>query len=190
MKRFLLYLLSLMMLLGTLAACTPSNPQPPVGTDAESTAAPESQAPEQDVPKADAFVTTTDLVLPTYSYDPTDQNNNGILPATRDVFADTWVATDGADRSTPDAANTKDPSENVVGIFYFLWRDRDQSSISEIPASDHYAAYLEGGVDSLLGDADANTIFIITFLLSRSRLHRAVYPQVCRTEQTAPEQRA
>ena len=149
MKRFLLYLLSLMMLLGTLAACTPSNPQPPVGTDAESTAAPESQAPEQDVPKADAFVTTTDLVLPTYSYDPTDQNNNGILPATRDVFADTWVATDGADRSTPDAANTKDPSENVVGIFYFLWRDRDQSSISEIPASDHYAAYLEGGVDKL-----------------------------------------
>ncbi|MBQ7378569.1 MAG: hypothetical protein IJW70_02675 [Clostridia bacterium] len=152
MKRTLLHnliaLLLFCMLAGTLAACNPT-PDLPEQTQPDSTDAPEQQPTDTDTPKTDAYVTTTDLVLPDYTYAKDDQNNNGILPATRDVFADTWVATDGANRSLPDAADTKDPSANLVGIFYFLWRDRDQSTISEIPASDHYAAYLEGGVDKL-----------------------------------------
>ncbi len=157
MKRSLLQcliaLLLFCMLASTLAACNPAK-DPQASTDSntgsESTQAPEQPSlPDSDVPRTDAFITTSDLILPEYTYSEDDPNNNGILPATRDVFADTWVATDGADRSLPDAADTKDPSANLVGVFYFLWRDRDQSTISEIPASDHYAAYLQGGTDQL-----------------------------------------
>ena len=147
MKRILICTLMLVMLLGVvLVACNSGNDLPEQTTQADTDA---SQVPQTDVPKADAYVTTTDLLLPLYSYDNNDQNNNGILPATRDVFADTWVATDGADRSTPDASDTQKPTANLVGMFYFLWRDREQDSISTISPSDHYAAYLEGGVDKL-----------------------------------------
>ncbi len=113
------------------------------------TGSPEASIPPQDIPKTDTYTTVTNLTLPEYTYETDSLNNNGILPATRDVLADTWTGTDGADRALPDAAATRAPSYREVGIFYFLWRDRDQSSISTIPASDHYAAYLEGGVDRL-----------------------------------------
>ena len=136
------------LLLALLIACDPGT-TPPEATTPEETQPPESGVADSDVPKVGDWVTTTDLILPTYTFEITDHNNNGILPTTRDVFADTWVATDGADRSMPSADQTKDPSANLVGIFYFLWRDRDQSTVSEIPASDHNAAYLEGGVDKL-----------------------------------------
>ena len=148
LRALITLLLAALMLLPTMACNQPIEPIEPTESEG-TTQSPEQVLPESDIPKADAFVTTTDLVLPEYTYGSTDVDNNGILPATRDVFADTWVATDGADRSMPDAADTKDPSSNLVGIFYFLWRDRDQSTVSDIPASDHYAAYLEGGVDKL-----------------------------------------
>lgn len=147
--------LAALMLIAVLSACNPSAQVPELPTESQSTTEresitrPEAQQPDSDIPKNDAFVTSTDLVLPTYTYESNDQNNNGILPASRDVFADTWVATDGANRSMPSASDTKAPSANLVGMFYFLWRDRDQSSVSEIPASDHYAAYLEGGMEKL-----------------------------------------
>ena len=150
MKRYWLMVLSIVLILCTLCAtllsCN-SSADSSSTTEPEETTSPE--VADQDTPRTDAYVTTTELVLPTYTYANNDLNNNGILPATRDVFADTWVVTDGADRSTPDATDTKDPSANLVGMFYFLWRDRDQTTLSEIPASDHYAAYLEGGVDKL-----------------------------------------
>ena len=144
MKRFLIGALALFMLLGTLSACNHQE-LPEQQTTADTSA--DTSAP--DLPPAEEFVTTTDLLLPLYTYQNDAPNNNGILPATRDVFADTWVATDGADRSTPDASTTQDPTANLVGMFYFLWRDREQDSISTISPSDHYAAYLEGGVDQL-----------------------------------------
>ena len=134
------------MLVSLLSACQ-NQTDPPITSDPADTAA--TEQPEPEAPGTEEYVTTTDLVLPSYTYQNNDRDNNGILPATRDVFADTWVATDGADRSTPDPSLTQDPTANLVGMFYFLWRDRDQSSISEISASDHYAAYLEGGVDKL-----------------------------------------
>ena len=146
MKRLLIGALSLFMLFGILSACNQADTPPEQSTQAD-TSAPD--IPDSDIPKTDAFVTSTDLLLPSYTYENNDSNNNGILPATRDVFADTWVATDGADRSTPDAGSTQDPTANLVGMFYFLWRDREQDSISTISPSDHYAAYLEGGVDKL-----------------------------------------
>ncbi len=150
MKRTLIPILCILLLLCTLCAVLIScqgSTNPPEQTMPEDTTAPEKA--ESDIPKADNFITTTDLLLPLYTYENNSPDNNGILPATRDVFADTWVVTDGADRSSPDAAKTDDPTANLVGMFYFLWRDRDQSTLSEISPSDHYAAYLEGGVDKL-----------------------------------------
>ncbi len=149
-KTALIALALMALLLCLLISCTPDpDPTPGEQTEPEQSTESEQQSPPEDTPRDQAFVTTTDLVLPDYTYGEADPDNNGILPATRDVLADTWVATDGADRSMPDAATTKDPSANLVGIFYFLWRDRDQTSVSDIPASDHNAAYLEGGVDKL-----------------------------------------
>ncbi len=40
----------------------------------------------------------------------------------RDLFSDTWVATDGLGRSLPTAADCRvRRSDRYVGIFYFLW---------------------------------------------------------------------
>ena len=103
----------------------------------------------QDIPKNGNYTTTSDLVLPEYTYAVDSLDNNGIIPTTRDVLADTWTGTDGADRSMPDATATRAPTNRQVGIFYFLWRDRDQTTVSEISPSDHYAAWLEGGEDAL-----------------------------------------
>ena len=102
-----------------------------------------------DVPKTENYVTTTDLVIPDYTYSVDSLDNNGIIPATRDVWTDTWTGTDGADRSMPAASDTRAPTDRLVGIFYFLWRDRDQTSVSEISPSDHYAAWLKGGEEAL-----------------------------------------
>ncbi len=119
---------------------------PPVQeTEPESTVPPRPE----DTPKTDTYSTTSDLVIPNYTYDVDSQDNNGILPTSRDVLADTWTGTDGADRALPLSDATRAPTDRQVGIFYFLWRDRDQNSLSEISPSDHYAAYLAGGVDQL-----------------------------------------
>ena len=147
MKHTLHRILSMLLLLCMIGTALLSCNQQPEVTEPEQTI--ESDTADVEVPPLADYVTTTDLVLPTYTYENNDPNNDGILPATRDLFADTWVATDGADRSTPDAAQTPDPTANLVGMFYFLWRDRDQTTISEIPPSDHHAAYMEGGVDKL-----------------------------------------
>ena len=128
------------------------------GTDTEAsgtTAAtePETQPAEnpQDTPKTGEYKTSSDLVLPAYTYDSGKGDNNvtGILPASRDVFTDLWVATDGLGRSTPAPADTRVPTAGQVGIFYFLWRDADQDKLSSIPASNHHEAWLKGGDDLL-----------------------------------------
>lgn len=99
---------------------------------------------DNNIPKTDTFITTTNLVIPGY-----DMSAGGIVPSNRDIWSDTWVATDGADRQTADASDTRNPNNRLVGLFYFLWRDADQNVLSNISPSDHYAAYIEGGVDKL-----------------------------------------
>ena len=61
---------------------------------------------------------------------------------TKDVFADTWVATDDEGRiiSTSDKA----VNGNDVGIFYFLWHQGSNRTLY-----DHSKAYYEGGVSQL-----------------------------------------
>ena len=155
LRRYGSLTLALLMLISALAACTPAGTpndtentaDTPVDTEA-GTDTPTVQSPT-DIPKEGNYVTTSDLILPDYTYAVDSLDNNGILPATRDVWADTWTGTDGADRSMPDATATRAPTDRQVGIFYFLWRDRDQDSVSEISPSDHYAAWLKGGEEAL-----------------------------------------
>ena len=124
------------------------------GTSGASSDAPDTETTPSagspgDSPVEGDWYTTTDLILPDYTYAVDSLENNGIIPTTRDVLADTWTGTDGADRPMPDATATRAPTNRQVGIFYFLWRDRDQDSVSPISPSDHYAAWLEGGEDAL-----------------------------------------
>ncbi len=72
-------------------------------------------------------------------------DNNGIIPANRDLFADTWVGTDGADRAVT-SENTPAPRDRKVGIFYFLWHE---ANMNGLPIYDHTKAYLEGGMEGL-----------------------------------------
>ena len=76
-----------------------------------------------------------------YTTEPIDMLNS------RDVFADTWVATDDADRTTPVGTDTATPGDKKVGIFYFMWHNATQQG--QNPLFDHTAAYLSGGVDAV-----------------------------------------
>jgi hypothetical protein len=79
--RSFLLLLAILMMLSALASCQNGNTNPEVPTEAPSVGAPE------DTPKEQTYTTTTDLVLPDYTYAVDSLDNNGILPATRDVNA-------------------------------------------------------------------------------------------------------
>ena len=73
--------------------------------------------------------------------DPIDMLNS------RDVFADTWVATDDAGRATPVGNDTAVPGDKKVGIFYFMWHNATKQGQHNL--YDHTAAYLSGGVDAV-----------------------------------------
>ena len=134
LRRYGSLTLALLMLVSTLAACNPTGTpdstedtattDTPADTEAGTNNTPTVQSPT-DIPKEGNYVTTSELVIPDYTYAVDSLDNNGILPATRA------------------------PTDRQVGIFYFLWRDRDQDSISEISPSDHYAAWLKGGEEAL-----------------------------------------
>lgn len=115
---------------------------------AETTAA-DPSVPASDVPKKLDYNTSSDLILPEYTYETNSLENDGIFPDSRDVLADTWTVLDGAGRTMPDASATPAANDRQVGIFYFLWRDADQQTLNPIPVSDHYKAYMEGGTDRL-----------------------------------------
>lgn len=72
-------------------------------------------------------------------------DNNGIVPADRDLMEDTWVGTDGADRNIAPLTTTT-PKDRKVGIFYFLWHE---ANMNGLPIYDHTKAYLEGGMTGL-----------------------------------------
>jgi len=59
------------------------------------------------------------------------------IPADGDVFADTWVATDGIGRQLPTYAEVGPPrADRQVGLFYFLWVSRDAHNVKDIPVQD------------------------------------------------------
>ena len=61
----------------------------------------------------------------------------------RDVFSDTWVATDDAGRVMPTGSETGTVTDKKVGIFYFMWHNASEQG--QNPLYDHTKAYLEGG---------------------------------------------
>ncbi len=65
----------------------------------------------------------------------------------RDVFSDTWVATDDVGRVTPTGTNTITATDKKVGIFYFMWHNASEQG--QNPLFDHTAAYLNGGVNAV-----------------------------------------
>ncbi len=67
--------------------------------------------------------------------------------SSRDVFSDTWVATDDVGRVTPTGTDTGAATDKKVGIFYFMWHNASEQG--QNPLFDHTAAYLEGGVDAV-----------------------------------------
>jgi hypothetical protein len=71
-------------------------------------------------------------------YEPADMSNFW------DTYYDTWVATDDLERTLPVTYTNTVKKNKKVGIFYFLWHDRNGG-----PLFDHYAAYLEGGIDKV-----------------------------------------
>ena len=152
-RRFGSLTLAILLAVAPLAACqggdttTDTTDGSAVETPSDTQEGSTSTEDPRDIPKTENYTTTTDLVIPDYVYAVDSLDNNGIIPATRDVWNDTWTATDGADRSMP--TDTRAPTNRQVGIFYFLWRDRDQTTVSEISPSDHYAAWLEGGEEAL-----------------------------------------
>ena len=69
---------------------------------------------------------------------------NGIKPNTKDIFSDTWTATDDVGRTV--AKSETDPNGTKVGIFYFLWHE---DSNNRNALYDHTAAYENGGKKEL-----------------------------------------
>ena len=65
----------------------------------------------------------------------------------RDVFSDTWTATDDIGRVALTGSDTRTPADKKVGMFYFMWHNAKQQG--QNPLFDHTAAYLEGGVEAV-----------------------------------------
>ena len=65
----------------------------------------------------------------------------------RDVFSDTWVATDDVGRVMPTGSSTIAVTDKKVGIFYFMWHNASEQG--ENPLFDHTKAYLEGGAEAV-----------------------------------------
>ncbi len=82
------------------------------------------------------------------SGDTTVTTTNAVdMLASRDVFADTWVATDDVGRVTPMGSDTGAATDKKVGIFYFMWHNASEQG--ENPLFDHTAAYLKGGASAV-----------------------------------------
>ena len=65
----------------------------------------------------------------------------------RDVFPDTWVATDDVGRVMPTGSATITATDKKVGIFYFMWHNASEQG--QNPLYDHTKAYLEGGAEAV-----------------------------------------
>jgi len=53
----------------------------------------------------------------------------------RDIFSDTWVATDALGRKMPDVDTVKTNQRRVVGMFYITWHDDGKNTIMSSPYS-------------------------------------------------------
>ena len=65
----------------------------------------------------------------------------------RDLYSDTWVATDDLDRTVIDGAAA--PRDKLVGMFYQIWFTPTSVTYSDQKIYDHYKIYLNGGFEAV-----------------------------------------
>ncbi|MBO4421946.1 MAG: hypothetical protein J5879_00790 [Clostridia bacterium] len=65
----------------------------------------------------------------------------------RDLYQDTWVATDDLDREVKDGAAT--PRDKLVGMFYQIWFTPTSVTYPDQKIYNHYQTYLDGGIEAV-----------------------------------------
>ena len=65
----------------------------------------------------------------------------------RDLYSDTWVASDDLNRAVIDGAAA--PRDKLVGMFYQIWFTPTNVTYSDQKIYDHYKTYLEGGFEAV-----------------------------------------
>lgn len=65
----------------------------------------------------------------------------------RDLYSDTWVATDDLDRAVTDGAAT--PRDKLVGMFYQIWFTPTNVTYPDQKIYNHYQTYLDGGIEAV-----------------------------------------
>ena len=67
--------------------------------------------------------------------------------AIRDLYSDTWVASDDLDRAVVDGAAA--PRDKLVGMFYQIWFTPTSVTYPDQKIYNHYQTYLEGGIEAV-----------------------------------------
>ncbi|MBO4870010.1 MAG: hypothetical protein J5585_09905 [Clostridia bacterium] len=67
--------------------------------------------------------------------------------AIRDLYSDTWVATDDLDRAVTDGAAA--PRDKLVGMFYQIWFTPTSVTYPDQKIYNHYQTYLDGGIEAV-----------------------------------------
>ena len=67
--------------------------------------------------------------------------------AIRDLYADTWVASDDLGRTVTDGAAA--PRDKLIGLFYQIWFTPTSVTYSDQKNYDHYRIYREGGFEAV-----------------------------------------
>jgi len=65
----------------------------------------------------------------------------------RDLYSDTWVATDDLDRAVTDGAAA--PRDKLVGMFYQIWFTPTSVTYPDQKIYNHYQTYLDGGIEAV-----------------------------------------
>ena len=65
----------------------------------------------------------------------------------RDLYSDTWVATDDLDRAVVDGAAA--PRDKLVGMFYQIWFTPTNVTYPDQKIYNHYQTYLDGGIEAV-----------------------------------------
>ena len=65
----------------------------------------------------------------------------------RDLYSDTWVASDDLDRAVTDGAAA--PRDKLVGMFYQIWFTPTNVTYPDQKIYNHYQTYLDGGIEAV-----------------------------------------
>ena len=92
-----------------------------------------------------------ECVMDNIKMDWTDVVQEQYVPADklaiRDLYADTWVASDDLGRTVTDGAAA--PRDKLIGLFYQIWFTPTSVTYSDQKNYDHYRIYREGGFEAV-----------------------------------------